>query len=134
MHRSFGTRSACLNDDKGLSPRSGQHQGDVIGLFGGADPVLDGGDHVVSNAVQRQVAVGLDGFNQALFAKFSKLIFWFGNSITEGHKDVAGLEVNGGLAILDVVEQADYCSTYIQAAGGTILSQDEWREMAGVGV
>src|SRR5689334_20962004 len=75
---------------RALNP-AGKNKSDVVRLLGQANPILDCRNSMFADLFQRQVAVGGNGFNQALFAKFSKLIFRLRNTVTKSDKDVTGV-------------------------------------------
>ncbi len=58
-----------------------QHQGDVVGLFIGPDPIVDGGGHDLANSLQWQVAVLPHEIDEPLLAEFAEIIFGFGDTV-----------------------------------------------------
>src|SRR6185437_356651 len=89
-------------------PSAGQHQGDVVGLFSAADPVVHGGSDKFSNAGQWLMAVVAHQLNQALLAKFAEVIFRLRDTVAEGKEEVALVQFDRALLKRKRVKQADH--------------------------
>ena len=131
----IGNRQA-IEKEGGLegSDPAGQDQGDIVRLFGGANPILDRGNGVFGDPFQRQVAIVGNGFDKTLFAKFSKFIFRLGNAVAEGDKNVAWIQLHCFFFIIAVMEQANHRASGFQAADRAVGRQNNGRKMAGIGI
>ena len=83
---------------------------------------------------QRQVPIGGNSFDQPFFAKFSKLIFRFGNAVTERDENVARIELHRLFFVIPVMEQANDCTSGFQPAYRAVGGQNNGRKVAGVGI
>ena len=113
-------------------PRARQHQRDIVGLFGAADPIIDRGGHNFRNAFERQVAVFLDEFDQAFLAEFAKVIFGFGDAVTVGKKNFAGAKLDRIFIIANVVEKTDDGAAILQPLYDAGFREHQRRQMAGI--
>jgi hypothetical protein len=66
-----------------------QHEGDVVWLLGGADPGVEGEQHLIGDDCERLVAVEGDDLRKARLAEFSKVVFRLGDAVGIGDQDVS---------------------------------------------
>src|SRR5215469_6159826 len=66
----------------------GEHDGHIVGLLLAADPVGDSCKNFLGNPLQRLPRVLAYELNQALLAEFAIFVFWFGDAVTVGNKDI----------------------------------------------
>src|SRR6516162_9789879 len=113
---------------------AGEDQRDVVRLLGRADPILYGRNHMLRDPCERQVTMGSNGFDQAIFAELSKFIFRLGNAVTKSDENIAGIEFHGLFFVVAVREKTHNGAAVIEPADGTIAREDNRRKVAGVGV
>src|SRR5580692_3956865 len=111
-----------------------QDQGYVVGLFVGADPVVDGSGHNFGNAGKRQVAILAQQVNQPLLTELAKIIFRFGYAVGVANEYFATPELHRILFIASFIEQADHGSTAFQAANRTVFAEDDGWQMSSIAV
>src|SRR5580704_14347277 len=111
-----------------------QDQGYVVGLFVGADPVVDGSGHNFGNARKRQVAILAQQVDQPLLTEFAKVIFRFGYAVGVANEYFATPELHRILFIASFIEQADHGSAAFQAANRTVFAQDDGWQMSSIAV
>src|SRR4051812_30549312 len=92
--------------------RAREDERDVVGLFGGADPVHHGLDHFFRDAGERRVVVDADEVQQALGAELAEVVLGLDDAVRKSDEQVAGAEHDGSIFPRGMVEQPDH-----QAAG-----------------
>ena len=101
------------DDEKGLE-LAGEEDGHVVGLFAVADPVLEDLEGGGGEEWERELAASRDVVDEAGFAEFAGGVFWLGEAVGEGYEEIAGFELNGGLGVLQVFEEADDGAAYVE--------------------
>src|ERR1041385_3835807 len=86
------------------------------------------------DSFQRLQTMGGNGFNQPVFAKFSKLIFRLRNPVTKRDENIAGIQLDRFLRILAVRKQPNHSPAGLQSPNSTICRKDNWRQMTGIGI
>lgn len=100
----FSIRGSDIRNEEEISNQKSEilagpseHQGNVVGLLVGANPVIDRGGNNFADSCQGQMLILAHQLNEALLAKFAEVIFRLGNAIAVGDKNVALLHLHGSL-------------------------------------
>src|SRR6478609_2910535 len=72
--------------------------------------------------------------NQALFAEFSEIIFWFGHAVAISQEEFPWTQRDRCLLITSAVEQADDRAPLLQSSHRPILAQDNGGQVTAVAV
>src|ERR1044071_5252056 len=72
--------------------------------------------------------------DQPLFAEFSVVIFWFGDAVAIGEKNIAFAEWGNIFFVFNLTEEANYRSSAIQPANCAVLSEDDRGQVASIGI
>src|SRR5438067_13720198 len=86
-------RGAVLLGRECVSARAGENNGHVVGLLGAANPVTHSKQDFIGDAIERLSSVFTNQLDQSRFAKFTKLVFGFGDSVAVCEEDVAAPEL-----------------------------------------
>src|SRR5579872_3199613 len=99
---------------------AGQDQGDVVGLFVVADPVVDGHGNDLANLWQGEAAIVANQIDEALLAELAEIIFRLGDPVAVSQENFARMHFDGFLVVGHVVKKPHYRPAGFQPADGAI--------------
>ena len=110
----------------------GDDEGDVVVLFVGGK-LADVGDDGVEEGLRGEAAMAAEGFDEAAFAEFIAIfVEGFGDPVGVEGESVAGTEAALADFAVPFLENAENCSSGVEAVDGLVTAENECGQMAAI--